>query len=70
MYCNVVYMCVSTIQEKLVKEEKATALNKVKLQNQWRSIMRKCKPNTGVLDKRYLCASQPRLRSLRKTLKC
>lgn len=29
-------------QDKLTKEEKATKLNMVKLQNQWRAIMRKC----------------------------
>lgn len=31
------------LKDKLVKEEKASKLNLVKIQNQWRGIMRKCK---------------------------
>ena len=31
------------LKEKLVKEEKASKLNMVKIQNQWRAIMRKCR---------------------------
>ena len=31
------------LKEKLVKEEKASKLNLVKIQNQWRAIMRKSK---------------------------
>ncbi len=31
------------LKEKLIKEEKASKLNMVKIQNQWRSIMRKSK---------------------------
>ncbi len=34
-------MLLRYLKEKLVKEEKASKLNMVKLQNQWRSIMRK-----------------------------
>lgn len=31
------------LKEKLIKEEKASKLNMVKIQNQWRDIMRKSK---------------------------
>lgn len=33
------------LKEKLAKEEKASKLNMVKIQNQWRAMMRKSKPS-------------------------
>lgn len=58
-------MLLRFLKEKLVKEEKASKLNMVKIQNQWRSMMRKSKSfvHIGSITIYIFAYHQPRLQN-------